>query len=100
MADEAKLLGVTVDVDALAERLQAPVALVSAKRMEGWPKLMDGLNRLAARTEPAVHAQLETVPEAQRAIDLSRRKLEGCWRLPPVLPVLLTEKVDRWLLHP
>jgi ferrous iron transport protein B len=100
MADEAKLLGVTVDADALAERLQAPVVLVSAKRMEGWPKLNTALNQLAAQDGPAVRAQLDKVPEAQRAIDMGRRKLEGCWRLPPVLPVLLTEKVDRWLLHP
>ncbi|MFK7090411.1 ferrous iron transport protein B [Chromobacterium violaceum] len=100
MADEARLLGVSIDVDALAERLGAPVALVSAKRMEGWPRLSEALNRLAAQSGPAVHAQLDKVPEAQRAIDLARRKLEGCWRLPPVLPTLLTEKVDRWLLHP
>ncbi|RBJ69802.1 ferrous iron transporter B, partial [Pseudomonas sp. MWU12-2534b] len=76
------------------------VVLISAKRMEGWPRLMEGLNRLASRAEPAVHAQLESVPESQQAIDLARRQLDGCWRLPPVLPTLLTEKVDRWLLHP
>ncbi|OHX19362.1 ferrous iron transport protein B [Chromobacterium sphagni] len=100
MADEARLLGVSVDAGALAAKLGAPVVLVSAKRMEGWPRLNAALNQLAGFEGSAVRAGLERVPESRQAIDQARAALDGCWRLPPVLPTLLTEKVDRWLLHP
>ena len=56
MADEAKALGVSLDVERLSERLGAPVSLVSAKRMQGWPPLMTGLNRLANADAPAARA--------------------------------------------
>jgi ferrous iron transport protein B len=31
-------MGIKLDVDALQPALGVPVALVSAKRMEGWPR--------------------------------------------------------------
>ena len=100
MADEARLMGIKLDVDALQHKLGVPVALVSAKRMEGWPRLMEMLNRQASGTQPAVHAQLDKVPETQDAIAQAHARLQGVWSLPPVLPVGVTEKVDAWLMHP
>ncbi|WP_230370589.1 ferrous iron transporter B [Paludibacterium denitrificans] len=100
MADEARLLGVELDVAGLAERLQAPVALVSAKRVEGWPKLMAQLNTLASRAGAAVQAQLEQVPDTRQAISQAQGLLRGVWSLPAQMPPQLTEKVDHWLMHP
>ncbi len=100
MADEAHLLGVTLDVEQLSARLGMPAALVSAKRMQGWPKLMDALNKLACREGGPVHAALDKVPETEAAFEAARGKLAGAWSLPPVLPKGLTEKVDNWLMHP
>ncbi|RBH45047.1 ferrous iron transporter B, partial [Pseudomonas sp. MWU13-2860] len=84
MADEAKALGVSLDVERLSERLGAPVSLVSAKRMQGWPPLMTGLNRLANTDAPAARARLDAVPETRAAMEQARLKLEGCWALPPI----------------
>ncbi|WP_287877108.1 ferrous iron transport protein B [Aquitalea sp.] len=100
MADEARLLGVQLDVEALQQRLGIPVVLVSAKRMEGWPRLMDVLNRQAAETKTPCHAALDQIPETREAIDMARARLSGVWSLPPVLPQGVTEKVDAWLMHP
>lgn len=99
MADEARLLGITLDLDVLRQRLGVPVVLVSAKRMEGWPALMEALNRQAASAATASHAQLDRVPETQDAIMQARAKLAACWNLPAVLPEGMTEKVDAWLMH-
>nr|WP_199064558.1 ferrous iron transport protein B [Chromobacterium sp. ASV5] len=100
MADEARQLGVQLDLDELAARLGAPVALVSARRMEGWPRLMEQLNQLANRPTPAVHADLSAVPETEAAIAAARRTLDGSWSLPAQLPPQVTEKIDRWMMHP
>ena len=100
MADEARLLGITLDIAALQQRLGVPVLLVSAKRMEGWPALMEALHRQAGSTATACHAQLDKVPETREAIRLVQATLAGVWALPPVLPQRMTEKVDAWLMHP
>lgn len=100
MSDEARLLGVQLDVEVLQQRLGIPVVLVSAKRMEGWPRLMEALNRQAAVTKTPGHAVLDQVPETCDAIEMARTRLLGAWSLPPVLPRGMTEKVDAWLMHP
>lgn len=100
MADEAQSLGVTLDAERLAERLGAPVSLVSAKRMQGWPSLMAGLGRLANADRPPVHARLDIVPDTGAAMVAAKQRLQGCWSLPKTLPVGMTERIDRWLLHP
>lgn len=100
MADEAKALGVSLDVECLSERLGAPVSLVSARHMQGWPPLMASLNRLANDEAPAVRAGLDAVPDTQAAMAEAKRLLDGCWALPAMLPARLTEKIDHWLMHP
>ncbi|WP_028536906.1 ferrous iron transport protein B [Paludibacterium yongneupense] len=100
MADEAKRLAVDLDVGLLAARLKVPVVLVSARRMQGWPALMAELNRIGAGSGEARSARLDALPATGVALAEARSVLNGCWTLPAVLPPQISEKIDRWLMHP
>ncbi|GGY05206.1 ferrous iron transport protein B [Paludibacterium paludis] len=100
MADEARGMAVDLDLPALAGRLGVPVRLVSARRMTGWEGMMQALGALASRPEPAVRADLSALPAHDAAIGRAKAMLAGVWSVPPVLPPRVTEKVDRWLMHP
>ncbi len=100
MADEAKSLGIEMDLERLAERLGVDVVLVSARRMQGWGELTGSLGRMAARVDPPVEAVLDALPSGADAIARARTLLPGAWSVPPVLPPQITEKVDHWLMHP
>ncbi|MGL6069969.1 ferrous iron transport protein B [Craterilacuibacter sp.] len=100
MADEAELLGIDIDTTALADKLGAPVVLVSAKRMQGWPRLKQALNSLADHAQPAMPARLDAIPDTSTALALSRQALSGAWHLPPTLPIRLSHKLDHYLMHP
>jgi ferrous iron transport protein B len=91
-------MGIKLDVDALQQKLGVSVALVSAKRMEGWPRLMDMLNRQASalsqqcmpnwiryRKPRPLHWRML----ACRGMELASGAAQG-----------MTEKVDAWLMHP
>jgi ferrous iron transport protein B len=99
MADEARLMGIKLDVDALQQKLGVSVALVSAKRMEGWPRLMDMLNRQASATSQQCMPNWIRYRK-RRGHCAGACALAGVWSLPPVLPQGMTEKVDAWLMHP
>jgi len=100
MVDEAKLLGITIRPEVLAERLGVPVLLVSAKRGQGWPALLDELNRLADAPMSPHHFDLDRVPDSGAAIAEAEGMLSDGWQLPTLLPARWSARLDNWLMHP
>jgi ferrous iron transport protein B len=91
LADEAKGLGISIDTEGLSQALGCPVCLLSAKYGQGLERLQGALRQALIQpghTAPALSAQ-----------DLSRvfkRHVE----MPTQATHLLTERLDRVLLHP
>jgi ferrous iron transport protein B len=91
LADEAKGLGISIDAEGLSHALGCPLCLLSAKYGQGMERLQGTLRQALAHpghAAPALSAQ-----------DLSRvfqRHVE----MPAQATHLLTERLDRVLLHP
>ena len=100
MADEARRMGIRVDVDALHRALGVPVALMAAKRGDGHADAMallargiaaDGAARRVAELPPRDDAAIErdVACVMAAAVDIPARMAPGA-----------TDRVDRVLLHP
>ncbi|MEB3323113.1 MAG: ferrous iron transporter B, partial [Synechococcaceae cyanobacterium] len=99
MSDEARRYGIEIDAEGLADTLGVPVVMISARRNQGIPALIDALHR---QGEPGRHD--EGVPagslpggddgEAIAAL------LAPHLRLPARMRVRRSRLVDRVLLHP
>ena len=91
MADEARTLGISIDVKGLAQSLGIPVCLLSAKHGQGMEDLHAQLRKALAPAQsppPATsHPDIEAV--LQRHVDMP---LQASHRL--------TEQLDKLLLHP
>ncbi|MEY4021729.1 MAG: Ferrous iron transport protein [Pseudomonadota bacterium] len=91
MADEAKSLGITIDVDGLAESLALPVCLLSAKRGQGMENLQSMLRHALRKQDKA--ASSETLIDVASAIS---QHVE----IPAQASHQTTERMDKLLLHP
>jgi ferrous iron transport protein B len=96
MADELRRRGGEVDVEALAERLGAPVVLVSAAKGEG----LEGINQFLESTfkapEPVGLPVLQSPPSCRQWA--GQLAAESAYRA-PVAPVW-TQRLDGVFLHP
>ena len=91
MADEAKSLGITINVDGLAESLAMPVCLLSAKRGQGIEKLQSTL-RYALRNHHRGAPNNHSVDVAS----VINHHVE----IPAQASHQTTERMDKLLLHP
>ena len=92
MADEAKSLGITIDVPGLSAKLGLPVCLLSAKRGQGLEQLQSAL-RTALRPNETV------LPSDKASMDVE----SVIWHhvdIPMLASHRLTERLDKLLLHP
>ena len=92
MADEAKSLGITIDLPGLSAALGLPVCLLSAKRGQGLEQLQSAL-----RT--ALHPHQDASSSASASVDVEsviRQHVE----IPLQASHRLTERLDKLLLHP
>lgn len=100
MADEARKFGITVNAEALSQKLGMPVALISAKYGEGQPAALKTIGQtLDAHPQPAT-ATLETLPAPAQVEEEAARLLACAVHIPPRLPEHISDKVDRVVLHP
>ncbi|BAU07778.1 ferrous iron transporter B [Fischerella sp. NIES-3754] len=102
MADEAKHFGITIDEHKLADKLEMPVVLVSAKYGSGYAIAIRKITQeLAEERVPITPTQLKHQIEAHRSIsELQIREiLEDTVEMPSRLLKTVTERLDAVLLH-
>jgi ferrous iron transport protein B len=92
MADEAKSLGITIDVPALSQALGLPICLLSAKFGLGMEHLQAAMR--AALSQPLKLQTPAPSPEAWA------QALRAHVQVPAQLSHQRTEQLDRVLLHP
>ncbi len=100
MADEARRLGIRVDVAALERELGIPVALMSAKRGDGHAAAMALLARGVMAGDGARRADLAAAPDNEIQDRDVARIMAAAVDVPAQLPPGVTDRVDRVLLHP
>ncbi|PMB25679.1 ferrous iron transporter B [Fischerella thermalis] len=103
MADEAKHFGITIDEQKLADKLEMPVVLVSAKYGSGYAIAIRKITQeLAEARVPIAPTQLKRQIEAHPSIsELQIREiLEESVEMPSRLFKTVTERLDAVLLHP
>ena len=101
MADEAKRFGVTVDVEKMAQQLDLPVLMMSAKYGAGYKPAFDAITDAVRHTKPIKPEQLHEALAADDAIEQQMEQvLNSSVNIPPRLSDDLTLKLDRVILHP
>jgi len=101
MADEAKQLGIRIDTGAMGRALGMPVALMAAKHGHGHAEAMAMLTRALATSAPVDPALLQRRLAADDRIEADAAAvLAAAVDIPERLPVHLSDRIDRVLLHP
>ena len=101
MADEAEQLGVRVDTAVLSAELGYPVALVSARRGQGFVQAKELLVHALRSSMPRSLVALQTELAQDDAVaQQAERLLVRSVVMPVVLERRTTERLDRVLLHP
>jgi ferrous iron transport protein B len=95
MADELRQRGGEVDVDALSQRLGAPVVLVSAAKGEGMEEIRSFLESTFKAPAPVGLPVLQSPPSCRQWA--GQVAAESAYR-PPVAPVW-TQRLDSVFLH-
>lgn len=95
MADEAKALGITIDVSGLSQALGTPVCLLSAKHGQGMENLQSLLRQALGSATPA-GARLTPGQALPDLDDALRRHVD----IPVQASHRMTERLDKVLLHP
>lgn len=102
MIDEARQLGIRVDIEALARGLKAPVLAISAKYGEGQKALLQGLAQELSNhhPDPLLAEAGRRKLAADDALELrSAELLAAAVDIPQVLPERWTDRLDRVLMH-
>lgn len=101
MMDEAEQLGVKINTQQLAENLKFPVALVSAKRGQGFPQARELLTQTLQNAAPCELSKIQSMLAQDDAVaDTAERLMSQSVTMPLVLERKATEVIDRVLLHP
>jgi ferrous iron transport protein B len=100
MADEAARREVFIDRDALEQTLGQPVCLVSAKYGHGTPAVLAALESVLKARPDAAEADRGEFGEDDRIEREASALLARVVRSPDMAGSTLTDRADRWLLHP
>jgi ferrous iron transport protein B len=101
MGDEARQLGIRIDVAAMARELGLPVALMAAKRGEGHSEVMALLTKSLAASVPSEPEVLRVRLAADdRIASDAAAVLRAAVQIPERLPVHVSDRLDAVLLHP
>ncbi len=102
MADEARQFGIEIDANGLSQRLGLPVHLISAKYGEGCDTAFQTISdhlKAGAGTPPAT-ADYENLRKTLMTEETLAETLAGTVTYPEETPQTVTERMDRFLLHP
>jgi len=100
MADEAARREVFIDRDALEQTLGQPVCLVSAKYGHGTQAVLAALESVLKARPDAAEADRGEFGEDDRIEREASALLARVVRSPDMAGSTLTDRADRWLLHP
>lgn len=102
MADEARRGSISIDIQAMSERIHMPVAMISAKYGGGFQAALT----LAAQSIASSNMQLtlEQINSRLQADNVLEQEMESIVRdsvqMPAQLTDQTTERIDKVLLHP
>jgi ferrous iron transport protein B len=101
MADEAKKFGIDIDSKKMAELLDIPIFLLSAKYGTGYPEALQSISKALRYPTPGMAEQVRSQLEQDEHIESEMaRVLKHAVQIPVRLSDNLTEKLDRVMLHP
>ena len=101
MADEAKRFGVSVDASKMAQQLDLPVLMMSAKYGDGYKPAYDAITHALRDAQPVQPEQMREVLAADDAIEQQMEQvLKNSVQIPPRLSDDRTTQLDRVMLHP
>lgn len=99
MADEARAAGIRIDTDGLAAELDCPVHAVCAKHGEGMPEFSKHLAHYLQSSVPH-RADFSTLTANADWHAAEAGLFDRYVSRPASMPAGLTQKLDRWILHP
>ncbi|MCL4170344.1 UNVERIFIED_CONTAM: hypothetical protein GTU68_022520, partial [Idotea baltica] len=101
MADEAKKMGIGINVDALSQALGYPTVLLSAKYGQGYAEAYHVIEQAMQNAQPCSVQALEDGFTIDQAIEKDLDVLvKQCIDFPAQAGDSLTSKIDTVLLHP
>lgn len=101
MADEAKRFGISIDSTRMAQLLDLPIHLISAKYGQGQPEAMQAITKALRYPTPGMAEALRTQLEQDAHIEQEmERVLSGAVQIPSRLSDARTDQLDRLMLHP
>ncbi len=103
MVDEARRLGIQIDLKMLADRWSLPTYLISAKYGQGLKELLSGVTQSLERTQVELDWPIDISARlATQQIEPSqiRALTQGAVIMPPPELETRTDRIDRALLHP
>jgi ferrous iron transport protein B len=100
MADEAGRMGMKIDTGRLAEELGLPVHLISAKAGQGMVQARASMETLLRSSDANTQASFDDFTEDHRLEQQTQALLGETVQQPVLLPPSLTERLDRFALHP
>ncbi|MES2354089.1 MAG: ferrous iron transport protein B [Pseudomonadota bacterium] len=99
MMDVAKRRAIHIDTDRLSEELDMPIVETVAIRPNGEGQLLVTLEKFAANVEPFSPPPSTSIPSIEETQAEVRRIIGVCTRAPEGA-INISEKIDRWVLHP
>jgi ferrous iron transport protein B len=101
MADETRKLGITINRRKMAEMLELPILLVSAKFGRGVPEVLEAITRTLRYPTPGMAEDLRAQLENDDHIEIEMaRVLSQSVEIPVRMSDSDTDRLDRLMLHP
>lgn len=100
MVDESRRLGIQVDTEGLEAALGAPVHLIAAKYGRGFEAARQALTEQLQKHPKLCQADALTFLHDDLVEQALDRLVSQSVQTPVQLPPRLTDRLDRWLLHP
>ena len=101
MQDEAKKLGIDIDVAAMSGQLSIPAVLCSAKFGSGYQAALQAIKSALRGAKPLSLEAVKTALLLDQTIEEKlQRTLNSAVAVVPTLSVSMTDRIDRLVLHP
>ena len=101
MADEARHLGIHVDTVEMAELLEMPVVMLSAKYGEGYATAQEAIRHALNQSHSLPLEDLCAGFGSDRQIEVEMEQvLKATVDIPQYLPNSVTDRIDQFALHP